>query len=139
MTTEEADALDYFICPDCSKEEFGESTLTYEEHNGNSQEPTQVSSMNPNLELMEEMRGHENQAPDWSTQNSVNYIEIQVNNAKRVMNVINNMDGLESGSTLWCQALYLLEDPTRREIFLAMKDDASRLAWIKLCCNIKAN
>ncbi|CAL0310177.1 unnamed protein product [Lupinus luteus] len=143
LTIEEAKTLDYFLCSDCSsntKEEVDESTLTYEEHNGKSKEPTQVPTiMNPNLEIMEEMCGHENQAPDCSTQNSFNNTETQVNSSKRVINVLNNMDGLESGSTLWCQALYLLEDPTRREIFLEIKDDASRLAWIKFRCNIKAN
>ncbi|KAF1881457.1 hypothetical protein Lal_00023493 [Lupinus albus] len=67
-----------------------------------------------------------------SMKNSANYdTEMAEISATKVMNVINNMEYcLKSGSTLWCKALYLLEDATRRELFLEMKDDASRMAWI---------
>ncbi|OIV92429.1 hypothetical protein TanjilG_25159 [Lupinus angustifolius] len=113
-----------------------------EEHNGNTQEHSQVPTViNPNLEKMVGRYGFGNQAQEFScsSQSSVNNNVIPVSSSQRVMDVLNNMDGIESGSTLWCETIYLLEDPVRRGMFLAMKNDACRLAWIKFRCNIKDN
>ncbi|KAE9590600.1 hypothetical protein Lal_00023290 [Lupinus albus] len=101
-------------------------------------QPMETTMMNHhNAENLEEMGGPIKQAPaelDGSTHTTVNNVEAQVDSAKRVMDVLNNMDGLEAGSSLWCNAVYLLEDPVKRVMFLRMKHDASRLAWINFRC-----
>ncbi|KAJ8425189.1 hypothetical protein Cgig2_029415 [Carnegiea gigantea] len=37
---------------------------------------------------------------------------------------------LEKGSDFWCYATHVLEDAVKREIFLNMDDDDSRLKWL---------
>ncbi|XP_058767542.1 L10-interacting MYB domain-containing protein-like [Vicia villosa] len=60
----------------------------------------------------------------------------QVNGSSTIataMSIINRMvmEGvLEKGSELWCFAACLVENETRREIFLNMEDDESRKIWL---------
>ncbi|CAL0310180.1 unnamed protein product [Lupinus luteus] len=95
-------------------------------------QPMESRLMNNPAENMEEMGGPTNQAPqlNGNTHTDANNIETQVNSAKMVMDVLNNMDGVEVGSSLWCNAVYWLEDPVKRAMFLQMRDDTARLAWI---------
>ena len=50
------------------------------------------------------------------------------------MQIINRMvenQILEKGSDFWCYAIHVLEDAVKREIFLNMDDDDSRLKWLQ--------
>ncbi|KAK7273925.1 hypothetical protein RIF29_14992 [Crotalaria pallida] len=67
---------------------------------------------------------------DCKTPNNVNNTQTSGSSIVMVMNILNHMDGLETGSTLWCYAIDLLEDATKRDFFIQMADDTYRLAWI---------
>ena len=56
------------------------------------------------------------------------------------MQIINRMVDnqiLEKGSDFWCYATHVLEDAVKREIFLNMDDDDSRLKWLQYLHRMK--
>ena len=58
------------------------------------------------------------------------------------MQIINRMvknQLLEKGSDFWCYAIHVLEDAVKREIFLHMDDDDSRLKWLQYLHRMKDN
>ena len=58
------------------------------------------------------------------------------------MQIINRMvdnNILEKGSDFWCYAAHVLEDAAKREIFLNMDDDDSRLKWLQYFHMMKYN
>ncbi|KAJ8424598.1 hypothetical protein Cgig2_028658 [Carnegiea gigantea] len=58
------------------------------------------------------------------------------------MQIINHMvdnNILEKGSDFWCYATHVLEDAVKRETFLNMDDDYSRLKWLQYFHTMKDN
>jgi len=58
------------------------------------------------------------------------------------MQIINRMVKnpiLEKDSDFWCYATHVLEDALKREIFLNMDDDDSRLKWLQYLHRMKGN
>jgi len=58
------------------------------------------------------------------------------------MQIINRMvenQILEKCSNFWCYAIHVLEDAVKREIFLNMDDDDSRLKWLQYLHRMKGN
>ena len=56
------------------------------------------------------------------------------------MQIINHMvdnNILEKDSDFWCYATYVLKDAVKREIFLNMDDDDSRLKWLQYLHRMK--
>ncbi|KAI3502809.1 hypothetical protein L1887_31139 [Cichorium endivia] len=77
------------------------------------------------LELLESDASPVNQSRDFSI--------------SEVVGLINRMvdDGIMTkGSDLWCFAMTLFEDAVKRELFLSLPDDASRLAWLNYKNNV---
>ncbi|KAI3763926.1 hypothetical protein L2E82_13924 [Cichorium intybus] len=71
------------------------------------------------LELLESDASPVNQSRDFSISEAVGLINRMVD------------DGIMTkGSDLWCFAMTLFEDAVKRELFLSLPDDASRLAWL---------
>jgi hypothetical protein len=51
--------------------------------------------------------------------------------AMTVINMMVTKGVLKKGSELWCFAACLIENESRREIFLNMEDDESRKLWLE--------
>ncbi|GJV65502.1 retrovirus-related pol polyprotein from transposon TNT 1-94 [Tanacetum coccineum] len=76
-------------------------------------------------------------------QRVIQYLESEMSNSNQsnkfsieaVVSVINHLieaDLIVKGSTLWLFAMDLFEDPVKREMFMSMPDDESRMAWITM-------
>ena len=66
-------------------------------------------------------------------QNKMNKQASSMSTIAMSMQIINRMVDnqiLEKGSDFWCYATHVLEDAVKREIFLNMDDDDSRLKWL---------